>query len=475
MTKNTYKIAWIFLLTASALLRLATAFYWNSYVESVASQNVSEPAQDGPFFFGDSDSYWKLGRALAFARPYQFDEIHRWQVFRTPGYPALLAPLFWIFRENPPVLAARLLGVCFGVVNVYLVGILACALFSGFESRKLIAVIAGACAAFDPTLVFQSVCVLSEEPFLTFALLLNLTIYRVARKFNLLPSPEYDLNEAPNAQPSVCRNAESKPTVKPTVADAIRLAALSTATIYLRPSSAYYLLFVALTLVALRFARKRRALPALPVVKRFLLFAVATALLHVLFLSPWIIRNYALTGRIITTSLQSGASLYDGLSPTATGASDMTFVDQFFQDELNSPSDDENILFEVRLDERLKKAALTWAKAHPLQTLKLAAIKFYRLWAPIPREKAFSRPLFMIVLACSFTPVFLLGLCGAIRSLNRNGAAWFLAILPLYTTCLHVIFVSSIRYRVPCMASFDILAAFFLVSLWQSREAKSKS
>jgi hypothetical protein len=44
-------------------------------------------------------------------------------------------------------------------------------------------------------------------------------------------------------------------------------------------------------------------------------------------LLPWAWRNHNVTGHWIFTSLWSGPSLYDGLHPGATGASDMTFVD----------------------------------------------------------------------------------------------------------------------------------------------------
>ncbi|MBQ2850997.1 MAG: hypothetical protein IJE77_10985, partial [Thermoguttaceae bacterium] len=155
---------WFFLLLAAFLTRLAAAFYWDDRVRSaafvpgvapdsvaqsspIAPTSVPSPAPpsptertaapvDGPFFFGDSDSYWKLGRALAFGRPYRFDEERRWEIFRTPGYPALLAPLFWTFGENPPVFAARFLGVCFGTANVGLVGLLA---FAYFRRRSVAA------------------------------------------------------------------------------------------------------------------------------------------------------------------------------------------------------------------------------------------------------------------------------------------------------------------------------------------------
>ncbi|MBQ5789441.1 MAG: phospholipid carrier-dependent glycosyltransferase, partial [Thermoguttaceae bacterium] len=202
---------WLFLLLVAFLTRLAAALYWDDRVRSAAfvpgvapselAQIVDSPQSarpapsDGPFFFGDSDSYWKLGRALAFGRPYRFDEERRWEIFRTPGYPALLAPLFWTFGENPPVFAARFLGVCFGTANVGLVGLLAFAYFR----RRSVAALSGVVAAFEPTLVFESVLVLSEEPFLTFALLQHLVALDVARRLGLLALSSADFSPSKSA------------------------------------------------------------------------------------------------------------------------------------------------------------------------------------------------------------------------------------------------------------------------------------
>ena len=54
------------------VLRLAAALWWEKRVETAAAggeQTAEARYTDGPFFFGDSDTYWKLGRALAFGRP----------------------------------------------------------------------------------------------------------------------------------------------------------------------------------------------------------------------------------------------------------------------------------------------------------------------------------------------------------------------------------------------------------------------
>ena len=164
-----------------------------------------------------------------------------------------------------------------------------------------------------------------------------------------------------------------------------------------------------------------------------------------------------------------GASLYDGWRPDADGSSDMRFVDEFRRLELESPSGPSSEHFEVRLDERLKNAALDWARSNPGAVVRLAAVKLARLWSPIPREPAFSTPALKALLAASFTPLLIGGLCGFCRSFRRRGAAWTLLLPAFYVSALHSIFVSSIRYRVPILYGFILLTAFFAVSTFAER------
>ena len=506
---------WFFLLLAAFLTRLAAAFYWDDRVRSaafvpgvapdsvaqsspIAPTSVPSPAPpsptertaapvDGPFFFGDSDSYWKLGRALAFGRPYRFDEERRWEIFRTPGYPALLAPLFWTFGENPPVFAARFLGVCFGTANVGLVGLLAFAYFR----RRSVAAFSGLVAAFEPTLVFESVLVLSEEPFFTLALLQHLAALDVARRLGLLAPPSVDFEsqeplKSPRPAPSLrFFLVDAPPSFVRLLLSGVALGVLSAATVYLRPSWLYALPFATFFAFAFRFFvffaerraqrrsvrrpatveldAKRRVFPA------FLIVAATAVVVFNAALAPWTLRNYRLTGRSIATSLQMGASLYDGWRPDADGSSDMRFVDEFRRLELESPSGPSSEHFEVRLDERLKNAALDWARSNPGAVVRLAAVKLARLWSPIPREPAFSTPALKALLAASFTPLLIGGLCGFCRSFRRRGAAWTLLLPAFYVSALHSIFVSSIRYRVPILYGFILLTAFFAVSTFAER------
>ena len=466
MSKTLSRSIWLFILTLALLVRVGVGIYWNSIVEKSANQSTNPPSvsKDGPFFYGDSDSYWKLARTIAFGRPYEFDETRRWQIFRTPGYPAILAPLFWIYGETPPTFAARMEGAIFGTINVVLVGWLALTIFGKSDRGRLIALLASLFVALDPTEALQSVSILSEEPFMTFSLLLNVEFVKTARRFGILPSsktiPEDD--KTPNA-------LSSNDSLFP---HSIKLAFFNAAAIYLRPSWYYFLPFAScfvLLVYVLSLLVRRRAEKLPSYAKRGLLklglCVVFAHLFTVALLLPWALRNYRISGKLVITTLQMGASLYDGLNPDATGASEMSFVDRFRQDELNEPSDSEEVHFEVRLDKRMKSAAIEWANSHKFKVLKLACIKFYRLWSPTPREQSFSSPFLKFILFVSYAPILIFGLLGLLRTVRQHDAAYFLVVPPLYISLLHIVFVSSIRYRVPVMYCFSILASYLLASV----------
>jgi hypothetical protein len=171
-------------------------------------------------------------------------------------------------------------------------------------------------------------------------------------------------------------------------------------------------------------------------------------------LAPWWWRNYQVTGRFVATTLQLGASLYDGWNPDATGASDMRFVDEFVAEQKRADAEGgngERGSFEERLDARMRQEAIAWASAHPAQVARLAARKFLRMWSPLPNAAEMQSWLFRLAILGTFTPLF--G-CAMVSSLRFAPRGWPLALcwLPaLYLTCLHMVFVSSIRYREPAM------------------------
>ncbi|MGL6196358.1 MAG: ArnT family glycosyltransferase, partial [Thermoguttaceae bacterium] len=149
----------IIILLAAFFLRLGAAVYWQE-------SRCAETGSKYGFFFMDSESYWELAQTIAAGKPYEFSE-YNWQMFRTPGYPILLAPLFWLFGENPPVFAARVLGALFGTATVAAAAWLSWLLLR----NRWAAVVTALILALDPLQVLTSILVLSESPFCLFMVL----------------------------------------------------------------------------------------------------------------------------------------------------------------------------------------------------------------------------------------------------------------------------------------------------------------
>ncbi len=380
-------------------VRLLAAQWWQSRL----------PAER-PFLFADSESYWYLGHAIAAGEPYQFGTSDA-RVFRTPGYPSLLAVLFLLFGAPPPLFAARLMSVLCGVGAIAAVFGLARVIFT-----PAAALLASFIVAIYPGAIVMSVVVLSEAPFcplMVGQLALWASAWHARRPWQM-------------AGLGLVGGL---------------VAALAT---LMRPS---WLLFTPFGLVVGCIDRRR---------SKHLLLSACMLLGLIVGMLPWWIRNWLVIGHFVPTTLQVGASLYDGLNPRATGASDMWFTGVYEPMERNRDSSEP---LEYRLDRRLRREALSWAQAHPRRVAELAAQKLFRLWNVWPNEPQFrSWPLRGLVLA-TYVPLLLMSVAGA-WYFRRVGLPALLCWLPaLYITLLHVVFVSSVRYREPVMLPLAVLAA----------------
>jgi 4-amino-4-deoxy-L-arabinose transferase-like glycosyltransferase len=398
-------------------LRLGAGIWWQERL----------PAEQR-FFFPDSESYWSLGRALARGEPYVYgaEEAH---IFRTPGYPVLLAPIFLIAGDDPSPYFARVLSAVLGTCTVAVIMGFTQSLFNAPAAR-----IAGLLAACEPGTISQGVFALSEAPFCPL-MLLHLWAWWLA----------------------IQATEDSRSYTHAAWGGA--MAALAT---LMRPS---WLLF-------LPFAGGLLCLAAQPRKRHTAILACMT-LTFALTMSPWWIRNYQLTGRFIPTTLQVGASLYDGLNPQADGSSEMSFVPRFIaaqQAEDAQASTAPRNTFEERLDARLGAAALEWMKANPGRALQLAGIKFIRLWTPWPHARDIGGNGAKFIMALGYLPILITGLLGARYYLRRNSALVILVLPALYFTLLHCVFVSSLRYRQPALLPFIMLGSAYL---WEKMNAQT--
>jgi 4-amino-4-deoxy-L-arabinose transferase-like glycosyltransferase len=377
------------ILAAGLGLRVAAAFVVQGYADRLGK----------PCLFGDTTIYWELARAIREGRPFVVDQSgvpHH--ALRTPGYPLFLAACQVLFGER--FLPVRLVQAALGTLGVYFVYRL---VERAVGDRKA-AIIAAGLAAVEPYGVGLGALILSEVVFipLMFAGLWGLSVLWT-------------------------RGGEAPP--KHEAAVAIGTGIVHGAAILVRPSWA---LMVPLLLACWVIGAGRERPRAL---RNVLLVAAAAAVV----MAPWWARNARVFGRFVPTALWVGASLYDGLSPNATGASDMEFLGEPGVVELD----------EVSQDAALRRRAVDFALSHPGRALELAAIKAARFWSPWPNAETLRSPLAARVSAVVTIPLFALVALG-VWECRRDGRALVLLLGPLvYFMILHMIFVSSIRYRIP--------------------------
>lgn len=326
---------------------------------------------------------------------------------RTPGYPLFLAACWRIFGEGDRAILWT--QACFSTASCYLVWRLTKhATTVAVAPLDMAANAALAFAAFDPFAVVGSATMLAECLF-TFALVLAAFFWQ-----------------------------------RDSIPAGIAAGVVAGVATMIRPSG--LLLFLAmpmLTPLALGGVRRTASLAGL-------LALVAT-------LAPWTLRNAHRFGAFLPTALNVGESLYDGLNPRATGASDMTFATDAKV----------RALPEVERDRHWRALAIEFARANPLRVVELSLKKLDRMWSPWPNESRFRSRAVIVATFVASVVVYGLAICGAVR------VRWFIALgllaPAIYFSGLHAIFVGSVRYRIPVLPFLDALAGIGLASLLRRR------
>jgi 4-amino-4-deoxy-L-arabinose transferase-like glycosyltransferase len=350
---------------------------------------------------GDANLYWDLAGSIANGDDYVVAGRY---ALRMPGFPALLALSRIVLGDD--VGMARLLIAIVGAIGCVAVFFLGQTLHSTRSGW-----LAGLWTALSPTLVGFTPLILTEAVFATTLTLSILLLHFTQLQLKCKHSSWLF---------AMCTGA------------AVALAT------YIRPT---WLLAAPAFAVCLWLKHKNAA-----ALRAGLLICLTTFLA----LLPWGLRNQSATGHFVLTTLWLGPSLYDGLHENATGASDMQFVET---DGLMVE------LGEVEANKHYRDEAIAFAKANPTRALSLGLIKLGRFWNPLPNAEQFQS--FGPRAACliGFVPLMVLTVRGAWM---QRGDWWTLAMCLspiLYFSLLHVVFVGSLRYRLPAEYPLSVLAA----------------
>jgi 4-amino-4-deoxy-L-arabinose transferase-like glycosyltransferase len=168
-------------------------------------------------------------------------------------------------------------------------------------------------------------------------------------------------------------------------------------------------------------------------------------------MAPWTVRNRLVLGAFVPTTTQGGESLWEANNPRADGG---PMMDQgIFPENLDK-------LPEVERDRALGRAARQFIVQNPGRFLALCGRKFLRFWNVLLNFAGYRTPVYNAISFVSTVTVYILALVGLVTAWRANWRPALLCLLPvLYTAGLHLVFVGSVRYRVPVIPYLLCLAA----------------
>ncbi len=178
-------------------------------------------------------------------------------------------------------------------------------------------------------------------------------------------------------------------------------------------------------------------------------------------ISPWMIRNYMLTKRIIPVSVQMGRSMYEGLNPEFEN---MPAIEQWQKQMINETR--EMDIFEQ--DVYFSKKALNIIKQNPGYTFKLGMRKLVKFWRLYPYNPPFSLKV-QLISFIYFAPLLVLAVGGVWINIRQFQNFLPLFVLLFYFSLVAILFWTQIRYRVPLNPVLAFLGSSALYKLLYGR------
>ena len=355
---------------------------------------------------GDAEGYWDLAGDLASGEPYAVYQPPR-RVLRTPGLPLAIAASRGLLGDSTTAARGTLAVLAsLGPVAVWL-------LAAELTDRRT-ALLAGLIAAVTPLHVAFSPLLLSDALFgvaLTLQMLKLARGWRLAFPYRLLP-----------------------------IAGAGGMGAVAC---YLRPAWAPGMAVICVGWLAGRLMQSPRSWrrTAIELTAFVGTFAVVWA--------PWVIRNARVTGSPVLTTLWTGPTLFDSVGPQADGSSDMTFFDAEAPQRVGWTEAETNAWYLQRSREAIA--------ADPLRIARLAVAKQARFWSPAPSSAEGGPRWLRLPIAAWSLLFFAASAVGLGRADARTRWATALPIATL--AAVHLVFVASLRYRMPCELPLCVAAA----------------
>ena len=206
-------------------------------------------------------------------------------------------------------------------------------------------------------------------------------------------------------------------------------------------------------------------------IKKILIFVA----LYCIILSPWWVYNYEKFGQFVKLTPGFGLVLYAGnneLNKTGGG----NYREDFNFDIVEGEEDP------IKINKIMKDAAIKFIIENPIRFVKLCVKKFVRFFNIVPNYKKddivdgkFAHKLIFFASATSTFFLYLFSMFGLINLKKEK----FIKLIPLFiylllVTGIHMVTISSIRYRFPIEFIMLILTSFSVSTIFNKNNIKFK-
>lgn len=170
---------------------------------------------------------------------------------------------------------------------------------------------------------------------------------------------------------------------------------------------------------------------------------------------PWSIRNFAVTGELVTVSANAGLNLLQGNHPNADGgALDIKYLDPWPE------------LSEKERDDVYWQQGMEWIRDNPDKFFRLVPLKLYKFFSPLEtsnRGQVLKQAAPLILAA--FALFYLIALTGMMIA-AKHWRMWLLAYLLIaYPALLAAVFYGGTRYGLVTQPFLALFAAEAVVTL----------
>lgn len=187
-----------------------------------------------------------------------------------------------------------------------------------------------------------------------------------------------------------------------------------------------------------------------------LIFILASVMIIV----PWTWRNYLHFGKFVPLTVSAGHTLYLGNNPTATGGKG---GDWKLGEDSSFPSDVDS-LFTLQTDEELKARAWGYIRNNPGRFFQLSFKKFINMWRPFySNSSSVSKGVSFL----SYIPIMAFAIWGIYLTLPQWRLSLLFYLFIFTFVIVHMLTISTIRYRYPAMPMLVLLAGVGIVRTWE--------